>query len=59
MKTKFFLNLGRSAGIVLGTGYALSASAAAPSFADQQTFATGSYPYAIATGDLVTASSTW
>ena len=52
MKTKFFLNLGRSAGIVLGAGYALSASAGTPGFAAQQTFATGSFPYAMATGDL-------
>jgi hypothetical protein len=52
MKAKFFLNLGRSTGIVMGAGYALSASAGTPSFAAQQTFSTGSYPYAMATGDL-------
>ena len=52
MKAKYFLNLGRLAGIALGAGYALSASAGTPSFAAQQTFATGSFPYALATGDL-------
>jgi len=52
MKAKYLLNLGRMAAIALGAGYALSASAGTPSFATQQTFATGSFPYAVSAKDL-------
>ena len=52
MKTKFFLNLGRSAGIVMGAGYALSASAGTTSFAAQQAFSAGSNPWRAVTADL-------
>lgn len=52
MKAKYFLNLGRAAGMVLGVGYALSASATTPSFAAQQTFATGNGAWSTTTADL-------
>lgn len=53
MKTKFFLNLGRSAGIVMGAGFALTASAGTQSFSAGQTLVDGSNVYSLVTGDFM------
>lgn len=52
MNSKQISLTGRFAGVVMGIGFALSASAGTPSLSAQQTFATGAYPYAIATADF-------
>ena len=54
MKTKYFLNMGRSAAIVLGIGYALSASAAnSRTFTDAMDIKLTNNSYSLTTADLM------
>ncbi|HEV2111271.1 MAG TPA: VCBS repeat-containing protein [Gammaproteobacteria bacterium] len=53
MKTKYFLNLGRSAGLVMGAGFALTASAGTPNYTVGQSLVDGSSVYSLVTGDFM------
>ena len=53
MKTKFFLNLGRSAGIVMGAGFALSASAGTPNFTTGPTLDVAADIYSVVSADFM------
>lgn len=53
MKTKFFLNLSRSAGILMGAGLALTASAGTPNLTVGPTLSAGAAEYSLASGDFM------